>query len=396
MIDGIARAAVVLIVPLFSCQRLGDERDSITAIFGEDQVMCARSKSGQVKCWGDNYRLEYYPIDEFGWRVGDDEALADLPALDIGGTLSEFDLIPSSKACMVLEGSLLKCWGKSGDYLLLLPKSQAVSFSASENIFIDGLSDVSMGTWHACMLVEGDVHCWGDNSFNVLGMSGPPVAFDDVRNRAAAGETPVDIGEPTIDVAVGYEHSCALTEKGGVHCWGNFINTGYADPSLGSIIGDDETPQMAGPLPFATAVRGLNSLGTNTCGLLATGGIVCWGSGSTVVDAEEVHVDSPFVGMSMGSGATCGVTMNGELHCWGQNTNGALGTGNSASVPASAPAHIEPGEPIAEVVLSATTTCVRSTTGRVKCWGSHLAHGLQTEEDLGDDELVADIPWLEF
>lgn len=210
------------------------------------------------------------------------------------------------------------------------------------------------------------------------------------------GDGAVVIGEAVVEIGVGMEHSCARTMNGGLYCWGGTIDTGYPDPELGPIVGDDETPQEAGPLPLPASVRALSVHAVSTCGLLETGAVFCWGNGINVEMAEQVQVDSPFIGMSKGGFHTCAFTMGGELYCWGPNASGALGTGTMDEVPASAPAHIELDESVVEVVLVGRLTCVRSETGKVKCWGRQGTHGQQIAEDLGDDEPASEIPWLDL
>ncbi|MFV8751407.1 RCC1 domain-containing protein [Nannocystaceae bacterium ST9] len=381
---------------LLSCGRVAEvEEHGAVALFGSHSVVCAQSESGEVKCWGMNVP-EYYPISDVGWVVGDNEALTQLNTLETGGLLLQLEVsaIDGGAACMRLEGERLRCWGNDSDSEMgsgadLLPNGEVVTLAQSEAIFVDGLSAVSLGWSHACILVRGDVFCWGTD----LGTGGS-VSFEAAMEHAANGEQAVEIGEEVVEVGAGGGHSCVRTTNGSVYCWGLTIDTGHSDPNLGFTVGDDETPQEAGPLPLGAPARGLSVTGAHTCALLETGTAVCWGDGITVEAAEEVAVASPFAQVVAGGSYTCAVTTEGELHCWGQGLNGALGTGDLDAVPASAPAHIELDELIVDVVPLGSATCVRSETGKVKCWGRRGILGQPTDEDLGDDEPVSEIPWL--
>jgi hypothetical protein len=102
-------------------------------------------------------------------------------------------------------------------------------------------------------------------------------------------------------------------------------------------------------------------------------------------------VSAPFVEIANGYSQVCAITADHELYCWGRNDFGAVGTGTVDSVPASSPALIDLGEPIAEVEAILGGTCARSMRGRVKCWGSAWS-----DEVIGDDEPASAAPWLEF
>lgn len=306
---------------------------------------------------------------------------------------------------MLLDGGWLKCWGNDADAeeseqfsvtgADLLPGGKEVSFEDSEPLFVNGLSMISMWWTYACMVVHGDVYCWGASDWG-LGTGEAWLEFDVARERAESGQFAVEIGERIVEVGVGGGHSCARSESGAVYCWGATSVTGHVNPDLGEVVGDDETPQDAGPLPLSGAAQLLSIEGDHTCVVIETGAVLCWSDGVSVQEAVEVRAPSPFVKVAAGGFCKCAVTTDADLYCWGTNVSGCLGTGNSDVVPPSAPAHIELDEPIAEVLISLSTTCVRSQTRKVKCWGAQGSHGQQIAEDLGDDETAYELPWLEL
>jgi alpha-tubulin suppressor-like RCC1 family protein len=52
-----------------------------------------------------------------------------------------------------------------------------------------------------------------------------------------------------LELAAGYEHTCALLAGDAIRCWGNndFGQLGYGHTED---IGDDETPASAGDVPY--------------------------------------------------------------------------------------------------------------------------------------------------
>lgn len=78
---------------------------------------------------------------------------------------------------------------------------------------LTGIVQVAAGGAHTCALTDqGDVLCWGANGFGRLG-----------DGSTTSSPTPVavaDLGTGVQAIAAGGEHTCALTDQGGVLCWG--------------------------------------------------------------------------------------------------------------------------------------------------------------------------------
>ncbi|NJK32387.1 MAG: hypothetical protein HC927_08240 [Deltaproteobacteria bacterium] len=103
--------------------------------------------------------------------------------------------------------------------------------------------DLATGQAHTCALLEGgSVRCWGDNQRGELGLA----MHDRIGDDEHPSEAPlVQLSGPAVDIAAGYQHTCALLENGGLQCWGSNefgqLGLGHTDT-----IGDDEHPASAG------------------------------------------------------------------------------------------------------------------------------------------------------
>ncbi|MGB2297316.1 MAG: RCC1 domain-containing protein, partial [Poseidonia sp.] len=149
------------------------------------------------------------------------------------------------------------------------------------------------------ILDNGDLKCWGSDSFGALGDGGSTYS-----NTNAPSSTPVDLGTGRTAIALdaGEYHTCAILDDGSVKCWGS--------DSYGQL-GDGGTSHYTGVIasePSATPV----DLGT----------------GRTAVSVATGRYHS------------CAILDNGDLKCWGLDLAGSLGDGGSANGNVNAPSII--------------------------------------------------------
>ena len=311
---------------------------------------CARTDSGRVRCWGtsSNGELGYGNTT----TIGDDE----LPIV-------------------------------AGDVPLGAPALQ-----------------LAAGGHHTCAwLATGAVTCWGLGINGDLGYGN----LDNVGDRAPANGAPVavgDSGDTVTALALGREHSCALLDGGRVRCWGN--NTagqcGYATPA---VIGDDETPASAGDVDVGGTVVQLAAGYDHTCARLASGAIRCWGASSSgqlgygttqpaalpPSAAGDVDLGAPALDISAGGLHTCAVLApDRTVRCWGDDSYGQLGYGSTQSYggsapPAAAPPPLTLFGAATEIHAGGLHTCALDA-GFVTCWGRMLVDGALT--NIGDTARV--------
>lgn len=189
-----------------------------------------------------------------------------------------------------------------------------------------GASGIAAGGSHTCALsgAAGNVKCWGMNWSGELG-----------DGTTTSRSVPVDVAGLTsrvIAVAAGGQHTCALTAGGSLKCWGN--------NSKGQL-GDGTTTKRTTPVNVMTLTSGVIAVAVgedHTCALTAGRGLKCWGNNSKgqLGDGTTTNRLAPVDVVTLGSGVsliaagylhTCALTIAGGAKCWGDNTAGQLGDG---------------------------------------------------------------------
>jgi alpha-tubulin suppressor-like RCC1 family protein len=178
----------------------------VTAIAANGSDSCALLSTGGVGCWGINDAGQLgngtttgssTPVGVSGLPIG-------VIAIDVGGR----------HVCALVTGGVVKCWGTGQSGQLGNGKSKDSPVPV-DVVGLTGISAIAAGgNYQTCALTNGGgVKCWGYNVWGQVGdgttdSRSPPVDVSGL----AAGVTAI--------TAHGYEHACALTDAGGVKCWG--------------------------------------------------------------------------------------------------------------------------------------------------------------------------------
>ena len=248
------------------------------------------------------------------------------------------------------------------------PQGRYVSGTVTIIVKLDSshVRSISAGFFRTCALTtRSAVKCWGDTAF------GTPA--DGTTTNSTTPVDAVGLGSGVAAVSVGYLDSCALTTRGAVKCWG--------DNSQGSL-GDGTTTNSTTPVGvvgLGSGVAAVSVGGSHSCAVTTRGAVKCWGdnkngalgNGTTISSTTPVNVvglGSGVARVSAGPSHTCAVTTRGAVKCWGVNANGELGSGTAggSSTPKSV---VGLGSGVAEVSAGLSQSCAVTTRGAVKCWG---------------------------
>jgi len=420
-----------------------------TAVSCGHQHTCALLSNGEIKCWGhmEFGRLGLGIINDWlglaAPSIGD--LGNDLAAVDLGEVETTSVAAGAEHACVISSDGKLKCFGDNtfgqlgrgntanqGDGAGEM--GDALRFVHLGNVTVKA---VSCGTSHTCALLsDGTLKCFGQNAKGQLGQG-------DTVSRGIKKSTPVDLGTgfKAIKISSGYgrKFNCAVSEAGGLKCWGAnqnnqlgplatdqpgvgdgwkvyepitesemgdniaFINVGdgltvtsvaCSETWTSAILSNGQiksvgTNLLGDPMPGETAMpAGVTAVEISCgsvacCARLSNSSVQCWG---TPVGATETNLgeDDIATSVSCGSDFCCAVLESGQPKCWGANGLGQLGL--SAEIAATLTA-VGAGVKVTSLSCGNIFTCALLSTGQLMCWG-YNANGQLGIGD-GTNNLVA-------
>lgn len=280
--------------------------DAVSVAVG-GTLSCAITTSGTAKCWG-KIAAGYPPVERWSSAVPVSKAGLDAGVKDIA--------LGFAHGCAV-TGSEVGCWG-DGTFEQL---GRAVDFSDTPIAvsIAAGALAISAAPYRSCALVARAAKaipvCWGSEWISP--------------NLAGLGDVTA--------IAAGAAHTCVLTSATGVKCWGSNM-----DGQLGSGMPTGRGDASDIPVDVKGLAMGAKTItagSDHSCALTTKDEVKCWGSGRNGeignVDGlanEPVHVPlSGVIAIAAGYRHTCAMTNAGAVHCWGANDHGQLG---SPSAPA--------------------------------------------------------------
>lgn len=322
---------------------------------------CMRRPTGSVECWG---------LNDAG-QLGDgtfNARATPAPVIALEGGVESISAGYAHVCALTTMGGV-KCWGQNVNYEAGVREPAFITTPVDIPGLTLGVRTFTAGYYHTCAIQNyGGVVCWGNGTDGQLGNSDYKSSY-----------IPVDVTGLISGVqalAAGSHHTCALTEAGGVKCWG-------AD-SHGQLGNDEALESQSSPVDvegLTSGVVAIGASGSQSCAVVSGGAVKCWGQyqegefGAAASIAEPVPVDSitltsDIVAITGGHLFNCALTSAGGVKCWGENEHGQLGDGSQESryIPEWVTG-LDSG--VAEIDAGTQHTCVRMTSGAVKCWGTN-------------------------
>lgn len=383
---------------------------SLQAVVAGGEYACALTYGGAVHCWGDGV---------YG-QLGDGTLAMRLVPGGVSGLLAGIESLTAGArhACVRLSDGQVECWGGNqwgqlGDGTLcdfvttfgcvyaLNGKPRPVRAAG----LAGGAVVVEAGGGHTCAIsASGAISCWGRNDFGQLG--------DGTEIGRSAPVSAAAITDAVRAVALGENHTCALTAVGGVKCWGDNRYGQLGDGTIcdGAVAnGCSAARGKSAPVDVTGMTSGVRAIAAGasfTCGMTDAGTVRCWGDnhraqlgdgtrcegttafGCDVLWGKSAPVDvtgltGAVFKLSAGREHICALYLEGGATCWGANAYGQLGDGTvcyeiegAGCIPGafakSVPVAVTlPVEGMLELMGGDAFSCAQTAQRQLVCWGGN-------------------------
>ena len=402
-----------------------DTCEEIVGTSSAEWATCAWSRSGRAWCWGGGHIVPQLdtctdPVRPF--------RLTNALFVDVRQvSVSSYD------ACALLASGALVCWGEyraprvaiasgvaqvvTGDYHTCarftdghvecrgfnafgqLGRGVAgavdggteedrtfLPVMASAGVQLTGVQELATGRLHTCArLTDGTVRCWGMDAYSELGAGHVGTMRCEGYICSPTPLTVTGLRDVTA-LASGYRHTCARLTDGSIWCWGDNTNEQLCAAAAGSCDGGEcaLTPQR---VPGVTDARAMVTGVAHTCFLRGAAGastVSCcgaWDHGQTPMPYSlraVTGVAPDTTSLASGYAMVCATAPSG-VRCWGDGTRAQLATGAEVQRRAVQVAEVSDA---ASLAAGERHTCVRTTTGTVRCWGGNRLHQLSDDTAL--------------
>jgi hypothetical protein len=196
-----------------SLEEAGSEPSVFTSISvggGHSCVIISFEKREELACWGSNWN----------GQLGDGITKNSENLRFVGNVQGNWTHVTAgnSHTCGVIEFIDIYCWGDGS----LGQIGDGNKLDRYNPVFIERLTSnvvsIVAGQYHTCSLTEGgEVKCWGWNGYGQIGDGTFENALDPIIVEFEGGSSAVGI-------AVGGQHSCAILDVQEIHCWGDNKN----------------------------------------------------------------------------------------------------------------------------------------------------------------------------
>jgi len=244
----------------------------VVAIEAGDDHTCAVTAQGSVACWGFN---------QYGQLGDETTAFRSVPVTMAGlgdGALSV--AAGWGHTCILTADKSVRCWGNNEYGQLGYGAVEDYRFTPMD---VSGLAmsaeQISADGGQSCALtIYGGIRCWGKNQYGQLG--------DGTNEVRSTPVTVTGLAQGMGSVTAGWNHTCGITREGGVLCWGwNYSGQ----------LGDGTKASRSVPVAVYGLEQGAEavSLGwAHSCAVTDRGGVMCWGANESGQLGDGTDLDS--------------------------------------------------------------------------------------------------------
>ena len=238
---------------------LGDNH-TVKFLSAGENYTCAILDDDSLKCWGNNKKGQL--------GLGNKKEQLSPTAIDLGkGHTAKAIATGSEHACAILDDDSLKCWGRNSHGQLGLGHENPQTSPATVDLGNNHTAKAITGGYrHTCAILDDDsLKCWGRNDEGQLGLG---------NKDKQSSPTAVDLGDhhSAKVVVAGALHSCAILDDDSLKCWGDNSKGGLG---LGNTKKHISPVQVDWDKGYGTKVVSIGPF--HTCAISSRGRVKCWG-----------------------------------------------------------------------------------------------------------------------
>ena len=338
----------------------------LQSVGGGSSHSCGLTPGKTVKCWGANgsgqlgdatTAAKYYPVDVINFN--------NVRALSVG----------SYHNCAVTEDNRAYCWGNGANGRLGHGTNMQKTIPTEIANISGQVQSIVAGNQSTCaILLNGDLYCWGSNTYGVIGAG----LSNDLK---VPTKITLPVGAKMI--ALGGQNAYVIGTDGGVYATGSNANGAMTSEHI-SIKTFVKLNQITGRAD--SIYSGLSS--TSACAIMEGGTPLCWGSaagnGYSVSDTPITPTGiSSVKSISIEQGQKCALLSTGGISCWGDAEYGLLGTNDYTDSSVPIQPIVELRSRVKQISSGLYHRCIVLDSGATKCWGSGTSGQLGNNSTSG-------------
>lgn len=188
-----------------------------TSIVSGYSHSCTLLSDGQAMCWGNNDAGQLGTIS-----LLNESSPASVRITPSASSIAQI-VAGGNSTCALMDDGSVRCWGGNSKGELGDGTTTSSWDSSSSVILPTGRTAISIDMHYqnvCAILDDNSLFCWGSNNVGQLGQMTTGNSYDSVGGRISTLPVEIDLGQGVASVAVGYNHTCAITLAEDLFCWG--------------------------------------------------------------------------------------------------------------------------------------------------------------------------------
>ena len=240
---------------------------NVKAIYAGPSRTCAINFNSRLYCWGAN------SVSQLGDGTTTNR---NVPVAVLQGEMPNLEIKAASlanrKTCVIASNDNVYCWGYYPSSPIAILQGEMPSLK---------VKSISSGLYHVCAIAldNNQAYCWGRNDRGQLGNGTTVDPGVEVERPAPQAILQGNMPTPNVKSisATGGDHTCAISSDDHGYCWGG---NSYGQIGMGGIGGNYLLPTavVQGDMP-GLSIKNIAISYNHTCAIANNNQSFCWGVG---------------------------------------------------------------------------------------------------------------------